>query len=710
MAEVYAATAADVDGEDKLVAVKVIHPHHAEDPQFVQMLIEEARISALLSHPHIVRAFDLGRAGDTYFLVMEFVDGVDAHRLLRAAYDRKEKVPFALAAYIVARVCDALEHAHLQRDSEGRPLNLVHRDVSPQNVLLGYEGEVKLADFGIAKASLRSEETQAGVLKGKYYYMAPEQAWGDRVDPRTDVFSAGIVLYELLAGGMLYRQDNFAELIDAVRNAEYEPIEGRREGVPQALRDVLERALSAVPSDRFGSAAQMRDALEHYLATSAPQLTPAHLGAFVARVCEEGPVRDSLPPIKTSGRSAKSERPTAEVLLRGQGALPRPPQAPRDLALRDTAAGDGEQEDAFQPDIPSASYRLMVAEAFEPDEASLLFAFEDDETRDLRGRLARLATDLKSGSHVLDEAAPAAMPPPPPPPPAPVSGGADDEVDDATVIEADGALMAAIRSGEFAMEERLADVAAARPAAAPVSGFPLDVPSVAPASGSPSAPPPFGEWMGHTSSAPSSGPSGWPGGRDPFVVSETRREDTANFRAIDVISSRRGRVAAVLAALGLGLVLFFALRPTQPPVTLEVLSVPAGAQVTLNGRGLPGVTPMTVESYLPAGQRHELEVVLAGHRTWSSRFVPGPGKTKQIAVLAAERVALRVETVPPGALVIIDGKPIGNAPLVIPELTPGAVHSVQAKLGGFIPAEQPVQIATQGTAQTVRIPLVALEE
>ena len=194
MAEIHLAKTKGIAGFEKYVAIKMIHPNFAEDDQFIQMLVDEAKIAVQLTHGNIAQTFDLGRVGDTYYITMEYVDGADLYKVLRRASEQDLEMPLDVCAFVGKEVCSALDHAHRKRDHAGKSLGIVHRDVSPQNVLVSYSGEVKLVDFGIAKAAMKARQTAAGVIKGKYYYMSPEQAWGDPIDHRSDIFSAGIVL------------------------------------------------------------------------------------------------------------------------------------------------------------------------------------------------------------------------------------------------------------------------------------------------------------------------------------------------------------------------------------------------------------------------------------------------------------------------------------------------------------------------------------
>src|SRR3954469_4198961 len=284
MAEIYIARTRGLGGFEKLVALKLLHRNYSSDPDFVQMLVDEAKLAVQLTHANIVQTFDLGRVDDQYYIAMELIDGVDLYKLLRRASERPVDFPFEVAAFICAEVCAGLDYAHRKRDSKGRPLSIVHRDVSPQNVLVGFDGGVKLVDFGIAKAAMRSQQTAAGVIKGKYYYMSPEQAWGDKIDARTDIFSAGILLYEMLVGQMLYMEEDIEKLLDVVRKANIPPPSSQRMGVPRELEQVVMRALKKRADDRWPSAGELSTALAQFLRGFAPDFTRARLATFVRDV------------------------------------------------------------------------------------------------------------------------------------------------------------------------------------------------------------------------------------------------------------------------------------------------------------------------------------------------------------------------------------------------------------------------------------------
>src|SRR3990170_2643835 len=198
MAEVFKAKRAGVEGFEKIVAVKRILPHLSENKEFLDMFVDEAKMVAGLAHPNIVQIFDLGRIEKSYYIAMEYIHGRDLRTIMRRAREKGLRMPLDLSLRVVGQVCAALEYAHRKKDERGQPMQIVHRDVSPQNILISFEGDVKLVDFGIAKAATKASNTDRGALRGKLLYMSPEQAWGRPIDRRSDVFSLGIVLYEML--------------------------------------------------------------------------------------------------------------------------------------------------------------------------------------------------------------------------------------------------------------------------------------------------------------------------------------------------------------------------------------------------------------------------------------------------------------------------------------------------------------------------------
>lgn len=281
MAELYLARQSGPGGFEKQVVIKRILPHLTSNPEFVHMFLDEARIAARLSHPNIVQVFDFGEAGGSYFLVMEYLAGEDLDTILATLRERGRTMPPIIVALIASAACEALQYAHLFVDEHGRPLKIVHRDVSPSNIFLTHQGLVKVLDFGIAKAEGKLVHTQGGVLKGKFLYMSPEQIRGQEVDGRSDVFALGAVLHELLTGRPTFERDNALASLKAIVD---EPIPRPSElvqGIPMDLEAVVLRAIEREPRLRWPSASDMRLALDRFIAKSASVPSSARLQDFL---------------------------------------------------------------------------------------------------------------------------------------------------------------------------------------------------------------------------------------------------------------------------------------------------------------------------------------------------------------------------------------------------------------------------------------------
>jgi serine/threonine-protein kinase len=332
MAQIYLARQLGMEGFEKLVVVKRILPHLAENEEFIGMFLQEARIAARLSHPNVVQIYDLGAQDDSYFIAMEYIHGEDVRRVWKRAEELGTPIPVPLICRVIIEACAGLDYAHKRADQQGRPLNIVHRDVSPQNILVSFEGHVKIVDFGIAKAADQATVTRSGVLKGKYSYMSPEQAGGQPVDCRTDVFALGVVMYELLTGARLFKRANDILTLNAVTECRIEPPSRVNPALPPALDEILMRALAKEPEDRFAEARQLAAALEAWLLAEKLPSSSAHLAEFMtslyadrlAREAEEGrllftdageasrreEVERATPASNQSGRPTRSMRAT----------------------------------------------------------------------------------------------------------------------------------------------------------------------------------------------------------------------------------------------------------------------------------------------------------------------------------------------------------------------------------------------------------------
>lgn len=265
MAEVFKAKSFGVAGFERIVAVKRILPTLAEDDEFITMFIDEARIAAHLTHQNIVQIYELGSHQNNFFISMEYVAGRDLRQILDDQKKLKRPMSTAKACFIVSQVCEALEYAHRKRDPAGKDLRIIHRDVTPQNVIISYEGEVKLCDFGIAKAASRASRTQVGVLKGKFAYMSPEQVRGQPTDRRSDLFALGVIFYEMLTGERLFLGESDYSTLEAVRNARVPAVRKLNPNVSRELEAIVMRLLTRDPKDRYQWASEAHEDLQDHL-------------------------------------------------------------------------------------------------------------------------------------------------------------------------------------------------------------------------------------------------------------------------------------------------------------------------------------------------------------------------------------------------------------------------------------------------------------
>ena len=283
MAEIYRAKTFDSHGQPHLVAVKRVLAHLAEDDDFIQMLVDEAKIASTLRHLNIARVYEFATAHGEYFIAMEHVDGKDMRTVLERCRTKKKPIPPEHAAHVAAEVGAALHAAHSAIDSRGRPLRIIHRDVSPSNIICSYAGEVKLCDFGIAKATLSKVTTKTGVIKGKVKYMSPEQALGRKLDHRSDVFSLGSCLYEMLTRIPPFTATNEMDLLIKVRDAKFRPISEVAPAVPPELEAIANKCLTRSRANRYQTAAEAEADLRAFLRKYMPNYSRSHLGRFIRK-------------------------------------------------------------------------------------------------------------------------------------------------------------------------------------------------------------------------------------------------------------------------------------------------------------------------------------------------------------------------------------------------------------------------------------------
>jgi serine/threonine protein kinase len=284
MAEVFKAKTFSHGGFEKLLVIKRILEHLSENDEFVEMFIDEAKISVELQHPNIIQIYDFGRIHHNYYIAMECVEGKDVKGILRKLAERRKLMPTEYALYIAHEMCKGLEYAHKRPDAQGEMLGIVHRDISPSNILASYSGEVKIADFGIAKARISGYNTRDGVLKGKFEYMSPEQASGQDIDARSDLFATGIILHEMLTGRRLFKTNSDIKTLERIKAVAIKPPSHLNPSVPKRLDDLVMKALSKDPADRFQDARAFQGALLEFMYPATPDLTRENLGHFMTEL------------------------------------------------------------------------------------------------------------------------------------------------------------------------------------------------------------------------------------------------------------------------------------------------------------------------------------------------------------------------------------------------------------------------------------------
>ena len=336
MAEVFLARAAGPMGFEKTVVVKRILPHLADEQNFISMFLSEARLAAQLNHPNVVQVFDFGEADGAYFLVMEFIDGVNLRVLFRKAHEQQTPLAFTLVARIISQACEGLAYAHDFVDpATNEPMGLVHRDVSPDNVLIARDGSVKVVDFGIAKAANQTNLTKTGTVKGKFSYMPPEQLTGQPLDRRADVFALGIVLYELLTGRKPFDTSNEAFIVRAIMYEAFAPATQFRPDVPEAMQRILDKALAKSRDERYEDCRALQSDLERFILQQGEPVSQYQLSQLVQRIAPPTPFvaapAPSAPPQPPMG--VPPQAATVEEVDLSTALLATPPPQPSIISL-----------------------------------------------------------------------------------------------------------------------------------------------------------------------------------------------------------------------------------------------------------------------------------------------------------------------------------------------------------------------------------------
>ncbi len=314
-ADVFKARMTGEEGFEKIVAIKRILPHLATNEGFITMFVDEAKLAAQLTHNNIIHIYELGKVDAWHYIAMEYVDGKDLRSILKMGRDRGYPLAPELALFVASRIASALDYAHRRIAPDGRELNLVHRDVSPQNILISWEGDIKLCDFGVAKAATKVGTTISGALKGKLQYMSPEQAWGKTVDRRSDIFSLGAVLFEMLAGRNLFEGETDLGILEKVRAGQVVPPSTVNPEVTPRIDEIVAKALAKEPQDRYQHASELEKDLLTVLYGYQPSPGPADLAIYLHRLLETPPAATDE---EIDAAFAAAQRPEEETPKRGK--------------------------------------------------------------------------------------------------------------------------------------------------------------------------------------------------------------------------------------------------------------------------------------------------------------------------------------------------------------------------------------------------------
>lgn len=426
MAEVFKAKSYGVEGFEKIIAIKRILPTMGEDRDFIKMFIDEAKIAGQLTHANICQIFELGRIDGSHFIAMEYIWGKDLLQIQNRLRKSKQELPIDVACFVLTKVLEGLDYAHRKHDALGRPLEIVHRDCSPQNVLVSYEGEVKIIDFGIAKATSRNSRTMAGVLKGKFGYMSPEQVRGLPLDRRSDIFALGTMLYECLTGSRLFHGETDFGTLEKVRNVDIQPPRTVNPAIPEAVEKVILKALAKDVDDRYQWCSEMLADLQAYLMAqevvfTAKSLSTWFKGVFQAEIDREREQHEMYKLMGRDGLIGGLPSVDADKDVTGQlGEAGAPEGDPTTLGPPDF----DDVEDGFAALAGLASGQAHITPASAGSQAR--GDFVEEAPTDLFNERHRSAfAQSRAGDAVpVATARPATIPPKPPPGAREVMGGA----------------------------------------------------------------------------------------------------------------------------------------------------------------------------------------------------------------------------------------------------------------------------------------------
>ena len=687
MAEVFKTKTFGVHGFQRIGALKRILPNIMEDEDFIKMFIDEARIATHLEHGNIVRILELGQHGHSLYIAMEYVPGRDLRELLARCRKRGIEFPINLVAYIISEACKGLDYAHRCTDLVGNPMDIIHRDVSPQNILLSWDGAVKVCDFGIAKAQNRASQTQAGVLKGKFAYMSPEQVRGKPIDHRSDIFGLGVIAHEMVSGQRLFLGESDFSTLQRVRKADVRPLTLERDDVEEEFSDAILGALARDPKQRYATAQDFANAIQPWLIEGRRITSAADLEAFMQKLyaAEIAADREKMQRfLEMEAPEGLAEAATKEVHAENSSTdeivLPGPSDEDKTVIFDVNAAGlesvntDGERTmlvDPVSDPMPGDEDKTMIADpaffAMGPGGASLEgLNFDDHETQEVSSPTAATLPSVPSMPPM-----PAQAPPPPTMPPAPRSEGSKKNpmmIGAAAIVVILAAVAAAMMTGG---DE--APATAANPAKT-VAAAPT--PDAGP-------PAPVDAGLVDAGAKPSK-----PATKPSKPAAKPRKPATKRRKPASKPSKPATEPSKPAAASG------------PKDCKLMVRTTPDGAMVALGARSI-GRAPVTKKN-LNCETNHRLTVNAKGYETrrFNLEFKHNKVLVKNVTLTKATQgakkpaakpaasgggAAVRLKIGTPGirAQVRVNGRAVGPAPVVAraPALTPGK-HELELIVDG----------------------------
>ena len=687
MAELYLARQPGPHGFEKIVTVRRLLPEVTAQPEVVRAFLGEARMAARLSHPSIVQIFDLGSTGKEYFLAMEHVDGRDLATVQERAAKAGLQMSAPVAAHVVSRVCAALNHAHTLRDIEDRPLGLVHRDVNPHSVLLSFQGDVKLVGFGLARATELAAETQAGLLQGKHGYMSPEQGRNEEVGPRSDIFAAGILLYELICHRRLFRRNTEPATVRAVLEDPIPPPSAVVEDVPDEIEAVIMRALTRDPSGRYADARLMELDLDQAMKASGWHAGPDELADYLDKLF---PADERAPAPRMAAPEASTTRRFIEAQTQIESGAPSAPAAAAAQGLTRTATQARGSGPSARP-APSAAPGPAPVQAvrtgplaFAPTQA----IYGGEETGDPEDERTQIQTRPAFEDIVEEVAEVVVEPEDAPTEQAPPPGQQEEQT------------VASFSRPHFGDD-------AASPPEAPAAPLPKAVvPPPAPAASA---------GVSRSFHVAADGDLDFPAAEE-AVRSERAGAPMQPVKTMAVGTRRPGQplwlwasiVVALLLILGSGVVVLLKYRAGADSAGgVVVTSDPPGASVQLDSEKRFGVTPLTLHGVAPSSS-HTLLLTLEGYHPWTKRLAPGEravaAKLRPASPTGAATLVVKVDGEATGAEVYLDGELRGVVPLTLQ--VPIGSHTVVIKKEGFDEHTVQLRSLAAGETHTVSVKLV----